>query len=268
MPEAEYKTIRYEVGDGLARLTLHRPERRNAMTNQMVRETSEALERCADDRDVRVLVLTGSGDSFCPGADLNWVAGGSGATDDTSADDQRLGVGSFQVPVQLHEMPAVTVAFVNGACAGAAFGWICGCDLRVAKRSAKFNTAFLDVGVAGDMALPWSLPRLLGASKARELTMLPDKFDADEARRIGLVARVFDDSDFDAATGAFIDRLMAFSPPALKTQKQNYLDAERLSFADFTALEAERHIGLFTLHDTREAFAARVEKRKPRFTGN
>jgi 2-(1,2-epoxy-1,2-dihydrophenyl)acetyl-CoA isomerase len=174
---------------------------------------------------------------------------------------------AFQVPVLLHEMPAITVAVINGSCAGAAFGWSAGCDLRIAARSARFNTAFLDVGVAGDMALPWSLPRLVGASKAMQLMLLPDKFDADEALRIGLVASVHDDDAIAAAGDALVARLLAFSPPALRTCKQNFLDAKALDYSTFAELEAQRHIELFKLHDTREAFLAKAEKRAPRFTG-
>lgn len=262
-----YATIRYEVNDGVATLTLDRPERRNSITNQMVAETARALMIAADDPAVRVLVLTGEGSTFCPGADIGWVAGGTGAADGGSADDQRITTEDFRIPAILHTMPAITVAAVNGACAGAALGWACGCDLRIAARHARFNTAFLDVGVAGDMALPWSLPRLVGASKANQLMLLPDKFDADEARRIGLVTSVHDEEQFRDAQEALVARLMAMSPPALRTWKRNALDAEAMGYADFARLEAQRHMELFTLADTREAFAAKAEKRAPRFTG-
>jgi len=258
---ASYETILYEVTDGIARLTMNRPDRRNAMTNRMVRETYEALTVAATDPTIRVLVLTGAGTSFCPGADLQWVAGGGQG-------DDRLVPDHFRVPALLHAMPAVTIAAVNGACAGAAMGWASACDLRVAASSARFNTAFLDVGVAGDMALPWSLPRLLGASKARELMFLPDKFDATEAQRIGLVARVADDDQFPALVESLVTRLTAASPAALRTLKQNFLDAEHDELGDFAVVEAQRHLDLFRLDDTREAFAAKVEKRAPRFTGH
>ena len=258
-----YETIRYEVDEGIATLTMDRPERRNAMTNRMVAETFDALQLAAADVSLRVLVLTGAGTSFCPGADLQWVASGSSG-------DDRLDPDQFRIPALLHEMTAVTIAAVNGACAGAAMGWACACDLRIAISSAKFNTAFLDVGVAGDMALPWSLSRLLGASKARELMFMPDKFDAAEAQRIGLVARVVEDEGpeaFSAAVRAVVTRLTAASPAALRTLKQNFLDAEQQQLGDFAVVEAQRHLGLFTLEDTREAFAAKVEKRAPRFSG-
>jgi 2-(1,2-epoxy-1,2-dihydrophenyl)acetyl-CoA isomerase len=261
MTEPTFDTILLTVEGPIARLTLNRPDRMNGMTNRMVRETADALEIVAADATVRVLVLTGSGRSFCPGADLQAVASGTVA-------DERLGPAQFRAPVLLHEMPAVTVAVINGACAGAGLGWAAACDLRVATRRAKFNTAFLDVAVAGDMALPWSLPRLLGASKARELCMMPDKFDADEARRIGFVARVFDDEQFADEAEHVAQRLAGAAPAALRTMKANFLDAERMDLASFVEVESERHLALFTLADTREAFAAKVEGRTPHYTGH
>jgi 2-(1,2-epoxy-1,2-dihydrophenyl)acetyl-CoA isomerase len=256
----DWETIRVERAGGIARLTLHRPDRMNAMTNLMVRETAEALSDLADDRAVRVLVLTGAGRAFCPGADLM-----GGAVNPDGAPDVQLEARDFRVPVLLHEMPAVTVAAVNGACAGAGLGWACACDLRVASRSARFNTAFLDVGVAGDMGLPWTLPRLVGAAKARELCLFPDKFGAEDAERLGLVSKVVDDDALAAVVDALATRLASAAPMALRTLKSNYVEAERMGFASFVAIETERHMALFRTHDTREAFAAKAAKRAPVF---
>jgi 2-(1,2-epoxy-1,2-dihydrophenyl)acetyl-CoA isomerase len=256
----DYETIVYEKDGPVATLTLNRPDRMNAMTNRMVLETGRALVAAAEDPELRVLVLTGSGRSFCPGADLQGVASGS-------INEERLRPEDFRVPVQLHNLPAVTIAAVNGACAGAGLGWALACDLRVAARSAKFNTAFLDVGVAGDMGGPWSLGHLVGRAKARELYFLPDKFDADEALRIGMVNRVADDDRFRDEVALVVDRLRSAAPIALRTMKANFLDAERMDLAAFVGVETERHTRMFTTEDTREAFAAKVEKRAPRFVG-
>lgn len=261
MTTPTFETILLAVDGPVATLTLNRPERMNSMTNRMVRETADALDVVAADASVRVLVLTGAGRSFCPGADLHAVASGTVA-------DERLSPAQFRAPVLLHEMPAVTIALINGACAGAGLGWAAACDLRVATQSARFNTAFLDVAVAGDMALPWSLPRLLGAGKARELCMLPGKFDAAEAQRIGFLARVFDDDQFVDQAAEIVARLAAAAPAALRTMKANFLDAERHDLSSFVQLESKRHISLFALDDTREAFAAKVEGRRPRYTGH
>lgn len=253
-----YETILVDRGDGLARLTLNRPEHRNAMTNQMVRETTQALRHIAADPTVRVLVITGAGESFCPGADLNHFTSG--------AVDERLDPGDFAAASLLHSMSAVTVAAINGACAGAGLGWALACDFRVMTESAKCNTAFLDVAVAGDMGIPWSLPRLVGGAKARELSFFPRRITAAEALELSLVTAMFADETFPAETEAFIESLLARSPAALRGMKEHYVIAERMGFEDFIAYESERHLRIAASPHTAEAFRAFIEKRKPRFT--
>jgi 2-(1,2-epoxy-1,2-dihydrophenyl)acetyl-CoA isomerase len=257
---SSYQTLRYETAGGIATVTLDRPGRMNGMTSLMVRETHHALSDAASDASISVLLLTGAGSSFCPGADLRAATAGER---DVAADPHH-----FQVPVLLHEMPAITVAAVNGACAGAGFGWACGCDLRVAARSAMFNTAFLNVAVAGDMGLPWSLPRLIGAARARELSFFSEKFSAEEAHRIGLVARVWDDATFRDEVSALVARLAGAAPLALKTLKAHYLAAEYGGgFGDYVTLETNDHLRIVKSADTAEAFRAFLEKRTPVFAG-
>ncbi len=254
-----FATVTVDIDGPLAKVVLNRPEARNGMTNRMVRETYEALSNISAMDDVRVVVLTGAGNSFCPGADLNSI--GQRNDDPLEYCEQT----HYQVPVLLHNMPQLTIAAINGACAGAGFGWACGCDLRFAKASAMFNTAFINVAVAGDMGLPWSLPRLVGSSKARELSFLCEKFDAAEAHRIGLIARVFADEDFETHSKHLIDTLLARSPTALKTMKSHYLAAEGVPMEHLVALETERHQHIATGKHAAEAFKAFVEKRKPVF---
>jgi 2-(1,2-epoxy-1,2-dihydrophenyl)acetyl-CoA isomerase len=252
-----FETITYEVADGLCRLTLDRPEQMNGMTNRMVREARDALKLAAADESIRVLVLTGAGKAFCPGADLNHFTSGGA--------DERLTAREFAVTTLLHEIPAVTEAAVNGACAGAGMGWAMACDLRVMSAGARMNTAFLDVAVAGDMALPWSLPRLIGAGRARDLSFLPRRIAADEALALGLVARVFPDETFRADTEEVLAALLRKSPTALRGLKANYVAAERMALDEFVQHEAERHLVIAASADTQEAFRAFLEKREPRF---
>ncbi|MBT4162935.1 MAG: enoyl-CoA hydratase/isomerase family protein, partial [Gammaproteobacteria bacterium] len=242
-----------------ATLLLNRPENRNGMTNRMVREAHEALTAVANDSNVRVLLLTGAGSSFCPGADLNQI--GKPSNDPQESCEQV----HFQVPVLLHEMPQLTLAAVNGACAGAGFGWACGCDIRVACETAMFNTAFLNVALAGDMGLPWSLPRLVGAAKARELSFFTQKFDAREAHRIGLVARVFSDNRFSDEVEELVQQFLNRSPTALSVMKAHYNAAESMPMSDYVDLETERHQKIASGKHAAEAFKAFVEKRKPEF---
>ncbi len=258
-----FETLIVERAGPVAVVRLSRPGKRNSIGGPMMVELHAALGDLAADPLTRVLVLRGDGADFCPGADVKHY-GGAGAARESAA---WSGVRTFDVAVLLHEMPAVTIAAISGACAGAGFGWACACDLRVASQTARFNTAFLDVGVAGDMGGPWTLPRIVGAAKARELYFLPGKFDAAEALRIGLVSRVSAPDTFEADLAALTDRLARAAPLALTAMKANFLAAEAMGFADYIRLESEKHLRLFQSQDTTEAFRAFVEKRPPVFQG-
>jgi 2-(1,2-epoxy-1,2-dihydrophenyl)acetyl-CoA isomerase len=259
MADQSFETITWTRTGPTATLTLNRPEQRNSITGQMMGELYDALAAAAKDDSLRVLVIRGAGRDFCPGADVKAYNQGKGGRE-TSLED-------FNVTVMLHEMPAVTIAAIKGACAGAGMGWAMACDFRFADASARFNTAFLNVGVAGDMGMPWTLPRLVGAAKARELFMLGEKFDGAAALDLGLVTRLFGEDTYEAELAAIVDRLAAAAPLALTALKGNFVQAEKVGFADYIRFEAERHGKLFASRDTKEAFAAYVEKRKPVFEG-
>jgi 2-(1,2-epoxy-1,2-dihydrophenyl)acetyl-CoA isomerase len=255
----ELSTIAWEVSDGVGTLTFNRPDRLNGITNTMTRELHELLHAVAADDSVAVVIVTGAGKAFCPGADLDHYSSGEA--------DEPLRPESFDVPVLLHEMPQVTIAAINGACAGAGLGYACACDLRYVARSAKINTAFLDVAVAGDMGLPWTLPRIIGGARARELSLLPRKLTADEAAAMGLVNEAFDDDALLGEVRARAARLAGAAPLARRALKAHYVDAERMGFGEFVRLETERHLRISSSADCREAFAAYVQKRTPTFTG-
>lgn len=256
---SSYSTISWNVDDsGIGTLWLDRPDQLNGIVHTMMRELHECLHTVARDPSVAVVVLTGRGRAFCPGADLKA----------DRHDDEPLQEAWFDVPLLLHEMPQVTIAAVNGACAGAGLGFALACDLRYAARTARLNTAFLDVAVAGDMGVPWTLPRLVGAGRARELSMLPRKLTADEAQSIGMINEVFDDDRLLDEVTDRARRLAAASPRARNALKEHYVLAERTGFAEFLALESSRHMSIASSDDTREAFRAFVEKRPPHFTGS
>lgn len=255
---ADFDTILYDKADHRATVTLNRPEARNGITAVMLDELLEALEDAAKDENLRVLILRGAGKDFCPGADVKAYAAGKGGNSNPL---------TFHVSSLLHEAPIVTVAAIKGACAGAGIGWAAACDFRVCDDTARFNTAFLGVGLSGDMGGPWFLPRILGAAKARELYMLTGRFDAAEAHRIGLVNRLFPEAEFEAGVEEIATRLVNTAPIALRSMKANFLDAERLPLREFIDLETARHIASGRSEDSREAFRAFVEKRTPVFNG-
>ena len=207
---------------------------------------------------MRVLVLTGEGRGFCPGADLgHFTEGGA---------DEVLEAEHFQVVTLLHEMPAVTVAAVNGACAGAGMGWAVACDLRLMAASAKMNTAFLDVAVAGDMALPWFLPRLVGAVQAQSC----------RSSRAGSPPRrrcASDSSPGSSPTTRSGPRSRTSSrpcwpsrPPRCEASSSTTSTPSACRWPSSCSYESERHLEIAASADTAEAFRAFMEKRPPRFT--
>jgi 2-(1,2-epoxy-1,2-dihydrophenyl)acetyl-CoA isomerase len=259
--------VQLTTAAGVATVVMNRPEARNALTITMLDELLHVLDRLAGDDSVRVVVLTGAGADFGVGADLSAMSGG-GADGTLSAglDDQRIW-DSYRLPLLLHEMPKVTVAAVNGACAGAAMGLACACDLRWANDKAVFRTAFRKVAVAGDMSIGWTLNRLVGASRATELMMLCERVDADRAAAMGLVNRVVHAPEFEASVAALAGELAGSAPLALRAMKANFADAVRLSLRDYSAAESRRHMELLGTADVVEAAIAFMEKRQPHFHG-
>jgi 2-(1,2-epoxy-1,2-dihydrophenyl)acetyl-CoA isomerase len=253
---AEERSVRCAIDGPVATVTIDRPERHNGMTAAMVVDAYEVLWGLSGRPEVRIVVLTGSGDRFfCPGADLE------GQPTEERLPDGRY----FRVPVMLHEMPQLTIAAINGSVAGAGLGWACACDLRVASASARFATAFLDVGVAGDMGLPWSLSHIVGPARAKELFLLGGRFGADRALQLGLVSAVHDDRSFRDEVAATVERLVGAAPNALRALKANFLAAERVGFSDYIDLETERHRRLINGDEFREGTRAFAEHRPPRF---
>ena len=224
-----------------------------------MRELYECLQVVAADPAIRVLLFTGAGKGFCPGVDLK--ASTSGIKQEPNRKEY------FHITTLLHEMPKVTIAGINGACAGAGFGWACACDLRYATARASFNSAFLGVAISGDMGGPWLLPRIVGAGKARELYFMSQKFKADEAERIGLVNKVFADDVFRDEVRAIAQKLSKSAPLAISEMKKNFVNAEGMPLREYIELETERHSRTGSSEDTKEAFKAFVEKRDAVFHG-
>src|ERR671936_704695 len=182
------------VKDGVAVLTLNRPDRLNALSGPMLDALLEALPRLAADADVGVVVVTGAGRGFCAGGDVKAMAEGREA-EGTSLEEKAHALRSrMEVSRWLHEMPQPTVAMVRGAAAGAGLSIALACDLRIASDNARFGTAFARVGYSGDSVGSYFLTQLVGTAKARELYFTADVVDAQQALALGLVNRVVPDS--------------------------------------------------------------------------
>lgn len=258
--------VEVEQSDVVATITMNRPERRNAMNPALVEQILAAVQDVSCRPDVRVVVLRGAGGAFSVGGDLAEGAGGGvdigNQAEAVAALRRVMGVSQL-----LMEMPQIVLAAIDGACAGAGLSLACACDLRIATRRAVFNTAFLSAGVSGDFGGSWTLPRIVGPAKARELYLLPGRFDAEEACRIGLVSEVVGEDRLEDRVQEICTRLAGSAPTALRAIKQNLTDALRLSLTETLDREADRHIQCALTQDAAEAARAFLEKRPARFQG-
>jgi 2-(1,2-epoxy-1,2-dihydrophenyl)acetyl-CoA isomerase len=261
------QSIIYETDGAVATVTLNRPDRLNAMNRELIEAAVATLERAASDEAIRVLILTGAGRGFCAGGDLAGFADGEFKRPqpiEGRIAELRRNMRSSQI---LRESDMITIAAINGACAGAGFSWACACDLRYAAASAKFNTAFLNAGLSGDFGGTYSLTQIVGNAKARELYLLAERFDAAAAERIGLVTKVLPDGELMQYVRGVARKLAESAPIALRRIKQNLNDATRLGFAEALDREADRHSRCGMTEDNTEAAKAFLEKRKPVFKG-
>ena len=257
----------FELRDGVAVLTMHRPERLNALSRPMIDGAIAALERCAGDAAVGCIVLTGAGRGFCAGGDVTAMAEASSTADWTleqKADRQRA---IHRFAALLHASPKPTLAAINGPCAGAGFGLALACDLRIAADSARFTTAFARVGFSGDFGITWPLARIVGEAKAKELLFLSEVLGAAQALELGLVNRIAPAAGLMPAALELAARLARGPLTAYRYMKQNIDAAAVESYQQLLDREAFTQCRTGGTADHREGVVAFTAKREPRFTG-
>jgi 2-(1,2-epoxy-1,2-dihydrophenyl)acetyl-CoA isomerase len=251
--------------NGVAWLTLNRPERLNALSPAMTAGLSEALQRLSTDNEVGAIVITGAGRGWCAGGDVKTMEGRRlGQTFEDRVEGLRQ---AHQLPLLMRSIPKVIIAMINGPVAGAGLGLALACDLRVAGKSARFGTAFARIGYSGDYGGSWSLTRLVGTAKARELYFLADVIDADKANDLGMINKLVDDDALRDETLALARRIADGPRVALGYMKRNLLAAETEPFATVLEMEALHQARCAFTDDHKEAVAAFTEKRRPVFTG-
>jgi 2-(1,2-epoxy-1,2-dihydrophenyl)acetyl-CoA isomerase len=253
------------IADGVATLTLNRPERLNALSAPILDGLLAALPRLAADGQIGAVVLTGAGRAFCAGGDVKRMA--EETVERNSEEDVARLRARMEVSRLLHEMPKPTIAMVNGAAAGAGLALALACDLRIAGASARFVTAFAKVGFSGDFGGSYFLSKLVGTGKARELYFTAEPLDAAQALALGIVNRVVPDAELAAATMEFASKLARGPRIALAAMKQNFNAAENGTLAELLDLEARGQIETGRTEDHKEAARAFVEKREAVFRG-
>lgn len=262
-----YETVQLEMReDGVAVITLNRPAALNALTVEMGKELQSALGE-AKERGARAIVLTGAGRAFCAGGDLRAMQKVAEETGRVEAFfDEPLGLLNECIML-IQSLPLPVIAAVNGAASGGGCNFALACDIVIAARSAKFNQAFVKVGLSPDCGGTYVLPRLVGLRRATELLMTGDVVDAERAAEMGMInAAVSDDELMDMALS--LAAKLAQAPTSAIAQTKKLLAASATNNLA-AQLEAERQAQIESgqTKDFREGVAAFIEKRPPRFTG-
>ncbi len=258
------------IEDGVAILTMNRPERRNAMSGPMLEAMRDSLAELELDTDVKCIVLTGAGNGFCAGGDVKGMAASADSGDGKSTIDAAIHnqrVSQRATSGKLFKMPKPTIAALPGAAAGAGLALALACDLRIMADTAIMTTAFARVGFSGDYGGTYFMSQLIGSAKARELYYLSDRVTADEALRLGLTNWVVPAAELEAKTMEVAKRLASGPTVAYRYMKENLNRALGGEVDDCLDLEATHHIHTGLTADHKEAAKAFVEKREPVFKG-
>ncbi len=257
------------IEDGVAVLTLNRPQARNALSQPMLAGLLEALPRLSADPNVGAIIITGAGGAFCAGGDVKGFAATEGGANHGRSPEQAAFSlrQSMEVSRWLHDMPKITIAAIPGAAAGAGLSIALACDFRIAAKGAKITTAFAKVGLSGDFGGTYFLSQLVGVAKAKELYLLSDVILAEEAERLGIVNRTVEAADLPAEAMALAQRFAKGPRITLGLMKKNLNTAERGDLALSFDTEALNHSRTAQTEDHAEAAKAFVEKRTPVFKG-
>ncbi len=268
-----YEEILYRVEDGVAVVTLNRPDKLNAWRGEMDRDVRAAMRVAADDPAVKVIVLTGAGKGFCAGADMNMLQGiqSGGAGSDRSAPVAWDPNSNENFQKQYSWFPSVQkpiIAGINGAAAGLGLIMALYCDIRFAADTAKFTTAFSRRGLVAEHGISWLLPRLIGFANAADLLYSSRVIKADEAHRIGLVSRVIPSVDFEREVMDYAKMLATeVSPRSLREMKREIWNAQFQTLGQAIDAANGDMPSSFKSEDFKEGIAHFVEKRAPKFTG-
>jgi enoyl-CoA hydratase/carnithine racemase len=262
------KELLCAVRDGVATITLNRPEARNAMSPDLTAALrAQIQERSADDT-VGALLLTGAGTAFCSGGDVKAMAG-RGARGQMTFEERLSDLRWRQTNLTgaLFAVRKPTIAALPGAAAGAGLAIALACDIRIAARSAFCATGYARIGLSGDYGIAWLMTRAVGPMRARELMLTAERVDSERCERLGLVNRVVDDATLHDEAFALARSLAQGPRIAYRNIKDNLDEASYIDYPTALHREAERLVGASRTADHKEAVAAFVEKRTPVFTG-
>ncbi|OEU85496.1 enoyl-CoA hydratase [Streptomyces abyssalis] len=258
-------TVLYDVTEGLATVTLNRPDAMNALNTELKSALRDTLRAAAEDEAVRAVLLTGNGRAFCVGQDLKEHIGalqeGGGSALSTVEEHYN------PITLAIAGMPKPVVAAVNGVAAGAGAGFAFAADHRVLAESAAFNTSFAGIALTADSGISWTLPRLIGPARASDLLLFPRSVRSGEALELGLAHRVVPDDELAEQATAVARELAQGPTRAYAAIKESLAYGAGHSLAETLRKEAELQIRAGASEDHQAAVEAFVKKEKPRFRG-
>jgi len=256
-----------EKSNGILKLIMNRPERRNAMSDEMLNDMLNELNKASFDNSIRVIVLTGAGNAFCAGGDVKDMAekkdSGDKTTQQKTSDLRRV----METSRLLHEITTPTIAVIPGPAAGAGFSLAMACDMRIACESSKFTTAFAKVGFPGDFGGSYFLTQMIGTAKARELYYLAELMTAQKAYEIGIINKVVADNEFEDEAKKIINHVASGPSIAYRYMKTNMNVAELGDLNQSLDSEAMHQTLCRFTEDHQNATKAFIEKKQPIFKG-
>ena len=250
-----------DINAPLATVRLNGPEKRNALSSEMLIKLAEALEKIASEPDVRLLVLTGEGEAFSAGTDIAALA----QLDESDA--RRVSELGQVVCNQIESFPVPVIAAINGVAAGGGCELALACHLRVAARNATFSLPEIKLGAIPAYGGTQRLAREIGRGRALEMILTGKTISADQAMQFGLVNRVVDREQLLAQTEFFSAEILALAPLAIRACLRAVMQGSEMTFTEGLNLEANLFASLFATNDIKEGTRAFLEKRKPVFRG-
>lgn len=258
--------LNFEQDGGIVTLTMNQPEARNPLTgNSAVPEFVAACDRIAADPAVKVVILTGAGSAFSSGGNVKDMQRYSRDAIASAPIREEYRRGIQRLPLALYDLEVPTIAAVNGAAIGAGCDLACMCDIRIASEDAKFAESFIRVGIVPGDGGAWLLPRVVGMSKAAEMSFTGETIDAHEALRCGLVSRVVPGGDLMPTARALAERIAVNPGPTLRLTKRLLREGQHVRLDTLLELSAAFQAIAHKTTQHEEAVAAFIEKRPPRF---
>ena len=262
MMEKSYETIRVERSDRVGRIWLDRPDVRNAFNAVMIGELRRALRTLAGEPDVRVIVLSGRGSSFCAGADLSWMRD---AARFSRGENEREALDLADCLYDLYTVAKPTIARVNGPAIGGGIGFVSACDIAVATTEVRFGLSEVKIGLVPAAISPYVLRRI-GESRARQYVLTGERFDARRAEEIGLVNIAVGPEELDPKVDEIIASLLSSGPEAIAKAKELLSRVPGMDLSEAKRYTAEMIAGLRVSAEAQEGMAAFLEKRRPKWS--